>query len=200
MQVLPNFVVAVEREVYRHTGHRYIGLEPWNGRCAADHQGLFERHRHEISSLMASLDERHDATIYSDAWSPLCVIASSFQEMDLIEQEISVACAGWPEVQTVRNDVYLRLAHRGYDKGSALQEICRLESIGRDEVFAVGDHFNDLPMLRPEIARFLGTVANAQPKVVTAVRGAGGRVSPLRAGLGVLELLELFGREGNAAT
>src|SRR5262245_59281659 len=41
LSIRPDFVVAVEREIYRHEGHQYVPLEPWNQQCIRDHAGVF---------------------------------------------------------------------------------------------------------------------------------------------------------------
>jgi hypothetical protein len=58
------------------------------------------------------------------------------------------------------------------------------------DILAAGDHFNDLPMLRPEVARWLVAPANAIPPVQAQVRAAGGYVSNLPHGDGVALGLE----------
>lgn len=190
IEVYPDFIVAVEREIYRHAGHRYEAVQPWNAMCDADHRSVFGAARAAIAALMTRLDEEHDATFYSDAWSPLCVIGRTPAQLERLAVEIGEACSPWPDLAVVRNDVYARLCHRKYDKGTALSEIRRLRGIRLEATFAVGDHFNDLPMLELEHAGHLGTLANGQEAVKRQVRERGGRIASRPAGWGVLELLE----------
>ena len=56
----------------------------------------------------------------------------------------------------------------------------------------MGDHLNDLPMLKREFARHIATLANAVPEVVAAVRQQGGFVSTLAQGRGVRDALVHF--------
>ena len=76
--------------------------------------------------------------------------------------------------------------------GPALAEIARMLDLNRSQVFAVGDHLNDLPMLKREFARCIATPANAVPAVVAAVREQGGFISSLAQGRGVREALLHF--------
>jgi hypothetical protein len=60
----------------------------------------------------------------------------------------------------------------------------------RTEVFAAGDHLNDLPMLKSEFAAWLAAPQNAVPEVKEAVTRQQGFVSRLTCGNGVAEGLE----------
>jgi hydroxymethylpyrimidine pyrophosphatase-like HAD family hydrolase len=93
----------------------------------------------------------------------------------------------------VRNDVYVRFSHRGYSKGAALQEIQRLSGLTPAQTLAAGDHLNDLPMLLPEVARWLVTFSNGLPQVKAQVAAHGGFLATQPAGDGMLEALEQLG-------
>src|SRR5690242_307909 len=36
--IQPDYLVLVEREIYRHDGARYVGVEPWNAECTRSHE------------------------------------------------------------------------------------------------------------------------------------------------------------------
>lgn len=189
LRARPDFVVTVEREIHRHVGGHYESLEPWNGACIRDHAEIFERHSQPLARLSAGLEERFDATFYSDMWSPICAIARTNSQMDAIQSELERFCAGVPELVPVRNDVYVRLSHRAYSKGTALQEIQRLLGLGAGQTFAAGDHLNDLPMLRRSVAHWLATPSNGLPQVRSQVAAEGGYLASKACGEGVLEAL-----------
>ena len=67
--------------------------------------------------------------------------------------------------------------------------------IAREEIFAAGDHFNDLPMLLNEHACWLVAPANAIPPVKEAVWREGGYVSDRLWGHGVADGLEAAMKE-----
>ena len=92
----------------------------------------------------------------------------------------------------VRNDVYARLSHEAYNKGSALSEIARRLGVAPEHMLAAGDHLNDLPMLSLAHARCLVAPDNAIPLVKARVRSQAGYVSPLHCGHGVADGLEHF--------
>ena len=94
------------------------------------------------------------------------------------------------QLTVVRNDVYARFSHVAYNKGTALAEISRRLGVNRMEVFAAGDHLNDLPMLKTEFANFLAAPQNAIAEVKAIVTRQRGFVSELHCGNGVAEGLE----------
>lgn len=193
LRVRPDFVVTVEREIHRHVRGHYESVDPWNSRCVADHARIFNEHSKSLVALAGGLEQRYDATFYSDTWSPICVIARTNAQMDAIQQELEGFCVGVPELVPVRNDVYVRLSHRAYSKGTALQEIQRLIGVGADRSFAAGDHLNDLSMLRREVAHWLATPSNGLPQVRAQVTVEGGFLATRPCGEGVLEALDRFG-------
>jgi hydroxymethylpyrimidine pyrophosphatase-like HAD family hydrolase len=100
----------------------------------------------------------------------------------------------------MRNDVYARFSHAAYNKGTALAEVTRRLRLTREQVFAAGDHLNDLPMLKLEFARWLAAPANAIESVKAAVRRQDGFVSGLLQGAGVAEALESCMERSRAAS
>ena len=192
VRVRPEYLILVEREIFRNDHGHYVPVEPWNTHCGRDHAELFSELAGEISGLVDSLSRRFDASFYEDPWSPLCVVARSNAQMDTIEAELGDLCRTHPQVTSVRNDIYIRLSHVGYSKGTALGELQRLLGIGAAETFAAGDHLNDLPMLDPRYAHHLAAPTNAIPQVREQVLRHGGRVMTGRAGHAVLAALEGF--------
>jgi len=192
VHVQPDYLVIVEREIYERQGGRYVGVKHWNDACTADHKVLFDRVRQDVPSLVAWINSQFDASVYDDPHSPICIIAESNQDMDAIHARLDEYCRTAPGLTVVRNDVYARFSHQAYNKGTALAEISRMLNFDRSQVFAVGDHLNDLPMLKREFARCIATPANAVPAVVAAVREQGGFVCSLAQGRGVREALLHF--------
>jgi hydroxymethylpyrimidine pyrophosphatase-like HAD family hydrolase len=188
--VQPDYIVVVEREVYEHQHGRYASLARWNDACTADHAALFARVATDVADLEGWIASKFFATVYEDPHSPLCVIAANNGDMDVIHRRLDEYCRTVPGLTVVRNDVYARFSHAAYNKGTALAEITRLLGLHAANVFAVGDHLNDLPMLRREYAEFLAAPANSVPEVVATVRAAGGYVSRHSQGHGVCEALQ----------
>ena len=65
-------------------------------------------------------------------------------------------------------------------------------NIPRENIFAAGDHHNDISMLAGEFAAMPACPANAIEEVKNAVRDAGGYIARRQHGAGVREALEFF--------
>jgi len=190
LPVKPDFLVAVEREIYVRRDSQFVEWEPWNCACAAAHRQLFERVRPDLPRLTAWIRDHYAATLYEDSYSPLCFIAEKNEDAAAIHSYLDDYCQEVPGLTVVRNDVYARFSHRNFNKGSALDEIAHLLKVGRDETFAAGDHLNDLPMLSLDHARWLVAPDNAVDVVKASVRLQNGYVSRLPHGHGVADGLE----------
>jgi hypothetical protein len=190
--IKPDFLALVEREIYVHDGAQYLPLEEWNIQCAADHSALFARVREDLPGLIRRLGDSFDASIYADAYSPLCIIGRNNRETDQMQEILESYCAQIPGLTVVRNDIYARFSHAAYNKGTVLERIARLLGVSSEQTFAAGDHLNDLPMLSHEFAAHLTAPANAIPAVKDAVRRQGGFVAEEPYGWGVAGGLRYF--------
>jgi hypothetical protein len=192
LTVKPDFVVIVEREIYRHTESEYVEDGAWNRASRQAHGELFRQVRGDLPRLREWVEARYQATIYEDIYSPFCFIAESNEDAEAIHAFLDVYCREVPNLTVVRNDIYARLSHEAFNKGTALSEIARQLGIGARETFAIGDHLNDLPMLTRRHAHWLGAPANAIETVRKVVREQEGHVSRLHCGHGVADALEVF--------
>jgi HAD superfamily hydrolase (TIGR01484 family) len=190
LRVKPDFLVVVEREIYINRDSQYVESSEWNSACSEAHRQLFLRVQPDLPRLAEWVRKRFKATLYEDSYSPFCFIAESVRDADAIYAYLNEYCREVPELTVVRNDVYARFSHRNFNKGSALSEIGRLLKVTADETFAAGDHFNDLPMLSVNHARWLAAPANAIDVVQKSVRRQNGYVSRHPHGLGVADALE----------
>jgi len=192
LSVRPDYVVVVEREIYKHEGSRYVPLEPWNSECTRTHARLFTQLGPDLAELFEWVNGRFNASVYSDPYSPFCLIAENNDDADAIEEFLNRYCQRIPELMLVRNDVYARFSHAGYSKGTALAEITRRLGLAPELVLAAGDHLNDLPMLSREHAHWLVAPSNAIDVVKDRVRQQGGYVSHEPNGYGVAQGVEHF--------
>jgi hypothetical protein len=187
ISIQPDYLVLVEREIYRHDGVLYAPVENWNAACARDHAELFARVRPAVSELTEWVNSCFRATVYEDAYSPFCLIAGNNGDADVIHERLNTFCARFPQLTVVRNDVYARFSHAAYNKGTALGELARRHGLAASAVFAAGDHLNDLPMLSSNYARWLAAPQNAVEPVKEAVTRQRGFVSRFAHGEGVAE-------------
>ena len=195
ISVQPDYLVLVEREIHSHDGSSYIGIEEWNRECARAHEEIFAKVRKDLPRIISWINSSFKATLYEDAYSPFCLIAGNNGDADSIHEYLEDYCREIPQLTVVRNDVYARFSHEAFNKGTALGEISRRLGIAAENIFAAGDHLNDLPMLSSQYARWLTAPSNAVDGVKEAVRRQNGFVSKHARGLGVADGLEFFLRE-----
>ena len=77
-------------------------------------------------------------------------------------------------------------------KGATLAELARLLDVARENIFAAGDHHNDVSMLDGRFAAMPSCPANAIAEVQLAVSNAGGYIAQKAHGAGVHEALVHF--------
>ena len=71
-----------------------------------------------------------------------------------------------------------------------MAEVARRLNIPSEEIFAAGDHWNDLPMLQSDLAQWLVAPANAINEVMEHMRAQGGFIAESESGEGLLEGIE----------
>jgi hydroxymethylpyrimidine pyrophosphatase-like HAD family hydrolase len=199
ISVEPDFLVLVEREIHCHNGVCYVGLEEWNAQCTRSHEELFARVIPDLPRITEWINARFHATVYEDTFSPFCLIAGNQDDAEVINQFLENYSRGIPNLTVVRNDVYTRFSHAAYNKGAALAELTRRLGIQPAQVFAAGDHWNDLSMLSRDYAYWLASPSNAIDVVKMQVREQGGLVSELSHGFGVAAALEFHLKKAAAS-
>jgi HAD superfamily hydrolase (TIGR01484 family) len=190
LAIKPDFLVVVEREIYRHHESEYVEDRAWNRACEEAHEELFKRVRKDVPRLRAWVEARFAVTIFEDVYSPFCLIAERTEDADVIHEYLTGYCREVPKLDVMRNDIYSRFCHEAYNKGTSLSEIARQLHVTAAETFAVGDHLNDLPMLNQQHAHYVAAPGNAIDIVKATVRQQNGHVSKLTHGHGVAEGLQ----------
>jgi HAD superfamily hydrolase (TIGR01484 family) len=189
ISIQPDYLVLVEREIQVHDGVRYAGLQEWNSACSRAHDELFARVRIDVPAITDWINARFHATVYEDPYSPFCLIAGNHGDVEAINAYLEEYCRSVPNLVTVRNDVYVRFSHAAYNKGTALAELTRRLGITASEVFAAGDHLNDLPMLLKQHAGWLAAPNNAIEPVKALLEAQDGFISTKSHGNGVADAL-----------
>jgi hydroxymethylpyrimidine pyrophosphatase-like HAD family hydrolase len=136
--------------------------------------------------------ESDQITILYEEELPAGLVTSSEEVMEIVANNIQSEAERIPDFSFQRNSIYLRFCHRDYHKGSALGELCRLEGIKADAVFAAGDHFNDLSMLDGSYAKMTACPANAIDPVKQLVRRSQGYIADRCWAEGVAEALDHY--------
>lgn len=190
----PDYVLTSEREVFQRDARgKWVDFGDWNTRCTQDHDWLFS----QASPLLADIHARFDAEPWAhfefDGERMVGMVTETHEQMGLVCEFLERERVRVPGFNFMRNTIYLRFCHEAYSKGTALGELARLTGIAREEIFAAGDHFNDIPMLDGRFAKWVMCPSNAHDTVKRAVAEADGHVASAPASYGVLEALRNFG-------
>jgi HAD superfamily hydrolase (TIGR01484 family) len=192
--IRPDFILTTERDVFRpgSNGTKWEPFGDWNERCACEHAELFNSSQSVLAEVVDFVNQRTKARVIYDSTDPIGLVASSEGEMDRVIEFIERARARQPKFNYQRNTVYLRFCHVDYHKGAVLAELARLIGVPRENIFAAGDHHNDISMLDGKVAAMTSCPANAIDEVKEAVRAASGYVARRDHGAGVREALLHF--------
>ncbi len=190
----PDFILTSERDVFRpsQNGGAWEAFGDWNERCARDHRELFSTAQSILAEVIDFVNQKTQARVIYEPEGPAGLVAQSEEEMDRVTQFIEEARQHHPKFHYQRNTVYLRFCHADYHKGAALAELARLIEIPRENIFAAGDHHNDISMLDGRFAGMPACPSNAISEVKEAVQSAGGYVAEKNHGAGVHEALLYF--------
>ncbi len=194
LPIRPDFILTTERDVFRPTsnGDQWEPFGEWNERCAHDHAEMFSSADSVLAEFVDFATNETKARLIYNFAGLEGLAAESEQEMKRITDFIREARTGHPKLGYQRNGIYLRFCHADYHKGAALAELARLLEIPRENIFAAGDHHNDVSMLNGTFAAMPSCPSNAIPEVQHAVREAGGYVAQKEHGAGVHEALLYF--------
>lgn len=198
LKIWPDFVVSVERHIHLRQDQGYHDHALWNAACHKDHQLLFRETKNFFLQIRRSVSSRYKVQFYEETLSPLCIMAVHLHEADLIHQHVEEECRRVRNLTVVRNSEFFRFSHAAYSKGTALGEIANSLGIGREAIFAAGDHFNDLPMLDGVHAANVAAPSNAVPAVKAVVAKVGGYIAERSYSQGVLEALKFFEAKNSA--
>ena len=192
--IRPDFILTSERDVFRPSrdGGQWEPFGDWNDRCAQAHAELFNSAQSVLTEIIDFVNRKTTARLIYLGAAPEGLVATSEDEMNRITEFIERVRRRQPEFNYQRNTIYLRFCHADYHKGAALAELSRLIDVPREEIFAAGDHHNDVSMLDGRFAAMPACPGNAIDQVKDAVRSAGGYVAERDYGAGVREALLHF--------
>src|SRR5438477_3162094 len=190
----PDFILTSERDVFRpgSNGTKWEAFGDWNERCARDHAELFNSAQSVLAEVVDFVNQKTKARLIYHSQGLEGLVATDDEELNRITEFIEQARTKEPNLNYQRNTVYLRFCHADYHKGAALAELSRLTEVPRENIFAAGDHHNDISMLDGQVAALPSCPANAIPNVKDAVRAAGGYIAQGEYGAGVYEALLHF--------
>jgi phosphoserine phosphatase len=172
-----------------------VDVGVWNGDARRQHDTFYRHHRRVLDDIRQFVEAAELGWWIEEAGDPAGVITHTEVGMARVIEFVHDHLEHWPELGYQRNTIYLRFTHRSFDKGTALRELSRHLGISPAEVFAAGDNFNDLSMLRRDLAHHLVAPVNSLPEVKSQVLAEGGFVSPLSASRAMAEAVTRLRRQ-----
>jgi HAD superfamily hydrolase (TIGR01484 family) len=192
--VHPDFILTSERDIFRPSanGGKWEPFGDWNERVAHEHAELFHSAKSVLAEVVDFVNQKTKARLLYHTAGLEGLVAQNEEELERVTKFIDQARQKQPKFHYQRNTVYLRFCHADYHKGAALAELSRLLEIPREQIFAAGDHHNDVSMLDGRFAQYAACPANAIAEVKEAVTAAGGYVASKGYGAGVHQALIHF--------
>ncbi len=197
----PDYILTSERHLFRPrdggtggpspAGNSWEDFGQWNAVCDRAHEILFL----EAEPLMAEIRhfiERETRARFINDHTGLGFVGCCDEEVQRILAFVDSRRIHLPDFSYQRNTVYVRFCHQDYSKGAALSELGRLLGITREEIFAAGDHLNDIPMLDGRHARWVACPVNSAEEVKEIVRVVGGHVAEGHSSTGIVEALRML--------
>jgi len=173
--ISPDFILTTERDVFRpgQNGDKWEPFGDWNERCARNHAELFSSANSVLAEVVDFVSQKTKARLIYDGERLEGLVAENDEEMQRIIEFIERARTEHPNLDYQRNTA-------------------RLLKVPRENIFASGDHHNDISMLDGKVAAMPSCPANAIQEVQDAVRNAGGYIAHKDHGAGVHEALLHF--------
>lgn len=191
----PDFVLTSEKDIFHRVAEgEWEAFGEWNAHTELRTAQLFDRASEVLEAIKQLSQEEDGLELLYEGERLAGLMTADEVMMDRTVEVVEQLAAEVPEFSFNRNFVWMRFSHREIHKGSSLAELGRLLGVERGEILAIGDHYNDIPMLDGAAAAMVACPSNAVEKVKSVVRAAGGYVSPLPWGEGVADAIRHFSR------
>lgn len=186
----PAALVCAETVVYVRDRSDYMPLEPWNQQAREKLQACHARVQEKLKEKIGYIEKQYKPKLSAigDLFTAFLLHEQEGAPVSL-HQDLDRFLDGLDEVMLSRNGGWVAVNHRDLGKGNALLAFARHAGIDPSTILAVGDHHNDLSMLLPEVAGFLGCPADATPEVRQAIRKAGGIIAKNPGPAGTVEII-----------
>ena len=197
MGVRPHFLITRDAYLCTGTGRRgYIPHLRWNLHMlirTAKHNGMMRLAFAEWREFLNSWD--FNITRSSCGNSRMVFKFASIRDAERTQEALKPRVTPYPMARVRLFGDMLYLDYEMFNKGMAVREMARLFGTGPEGMLAIGDGYNDVSMMKPEVARFTGCPRNARPEVVLLVHEFGGHIARQTSLAGVIEVLDAY-RQG----
>lgn len=190
---LPDWVVTREHEIFHPMANGlWRADEAWNqGANEAIHH-LFRDAQEWFAAVRDEIESHTGARWLDVDDEPAGIVAQSDEEMGWVAARVEAKPNRPDGLIWQRNSIWLRFAHRDFQKGSALAQVARSYGLTPEKSFAAGDSHNDFQMLHPDNAAMIACPANAVEAIKAHVKANGGYQASQAYGHGTIEALRHF--------
>lgn len=187
----PAALICCESMIYVMSGREYVPLEPWNSFA---YRNLTECHARVQKHLGARLDDigkkyQPQITAVGELMTSFLLNERDVNGVFSLFNELEQSLAHMDDINIIRNGGWVAVNHRALGKGNALVAFAAYAGVPLAQVLAIGDHHNDLTMLRGDTAAHVGCPGDAIPEVQQSVRKAGGIIGSLAGPPGTNEII-----------
>ena len=189
----PDALVCSESLVYLRTADGYAPLEPWNSEAFRHLEELHVRVQARLAPVKGDLEARYQPKlVYAGDAFTAYLIEEIDGRPERFHRELGALLEGVPGWMMTRNGGWVAVLHERLGKGNALAAYAAHRAIDAAHILAVGDQYNDLPMLEGAAAGCVGCPGNAIPEVRNAVHRKSGFIAQRDAPEGTLDVLRFF--------
>ncbi|HMP90026.1 MAG TPA: HAD hydrolase family protein [Kiritimatiellia bacterium] len=187
---MPDALICSESLVFVRNGSGYVPLEPWNSRAHDDLRACHAQVQVALDSKLGYIQKTYQpiSTLIGDLFTAFFIHDRDGMPIKLFN-DLQRFLKDLDGVMLTRNGGWVAVMHDGLGKGNALKAYAQHLDLPRDHILAIGDQFNDLPMLLQDVACHLGCPGDAIPEVRNAVRKAKGIVADEPGPLGTIQVI-----------
>jgi HAD superfamily hydrolase (TIGR01484 family) len=188
---LPDALICSESLVFVREDDAYVPLEPWNAKAHDDLRTCHALVQEKLDGKLEHIQKTYQpiSTMIGDLFTAFFVHDRDAQPLRLF-RDLEKYLTGLEGVFLTRNGGWVAVMHEALGKGHALKAYARHIGLPSEHILAIGDQYNDLPMLILDVARHVGCPGDAIPEVRQAVRKAGGVIGDHPGPLGTIQVIK----------
>lgn len=186
----PDALICLESLIYLRQGRDYSAHASWNERAMECSYACHARVQERLSLRLDYIrrEYRPLQTVVAEACTAF-LLRESDELTEGLHRELERVLSGIEDIMITRSGGWVSVMPSMLGKGNALLAYARHAGLSSQNILAVGDHHNDLPMLGTGAAGHVGCPADAIPEVREAVQRAGGMVAGRPGPAGTVEVL-----------
>lgn len=190
LRAMPVALMCSESVIYEKTETGYESLEPWNTRVLDEMRRLHREVQELLEPRLTGILARYGSCPYYIGENYTAFNVQALGELpEALHRELEELLKPVRGCVVTRNGAWVAIITEQAGKGNILREYMARRGFAPSQVLAIGDQYNDLPMLDGTAAGLVGCPADAISDVVHVVTRAGGMVATAKGPEGTIEVL-----------